>query len=525
MNKKIYSFLGKCAAVAMISLAPMGCGPSYLDEANVFTNLSGDNFYQTAEHAQLAIDATYTPLQYQGLYRRLRYLLGFMSGDLDITSGGFQLAEYPGFNFNATSAELIPKAWEACYTGINRANVVLEKVPAISDALFEAGKKEQILAEAQFLRGFYYFQLVRMYGGVPIYEQPFDGDLDGAYFQPERNSEAEVYALIEQDFAAAAATLPTSYTGANIGRATAGAAQAFLGKAQLYQQKYAEASATLKQIIDGSFGSFELVAFQDNFTRGNENNAESLFEVQFVNNVGRGFTDRDGAQTAEGNWMSFALNPSRIRGFANGVPSVEVNDFFNQYPEEDTIRRKFTIARPGDVWGDWNPIAEDPIASGQWRDRTGERLDADGNPIILGVRKGCEGQLFNRFVDSPVNVRVMRYAEVLLLFAEAENEVNGPTADAYEAINEVRRRAAVSELPSGLNQDEFFERVVIERRLELTFEFQRWFDLVRWSRKSNVPAIADPAQMPGFVVGKHEYLPIPSTERIANPNLIQNPNY
>lgn len=508
------------AIVLLLSIGLFsGCGEDYLEEAEVFRDLDATTAYQSQDDAVLAVSAAYTPLQYQGLYRRYRYLLDYMSGDLDITSGGFQLTEYPGFNFNPSSQHLVPAAWDACFTGIMRANVVLERVPDIQ--FQDESLKTRVLAEARFLRGFYYFELVRLYGGVPIYDRPFSGDLNDELFQPARNSAEEVYAFIEADLQAAAQDLPLAYEGVDIGRATAGAAQAYLGTVYLYQQEYQQARDAFLAIIAGEFGPYELVPFINNFDAENENNTEALFEVQFTTGVGRGFSDLDRDDTAESFWIATALNPGRVRGFANGVPSVEVNDFFDQFPEEDSVRRPFTIARPGDVWGSWNPIYVNAIDSGQFRDRTGER---EGVPLS-GVRKYTEGPAPVGFVQSPRNFRAMRYADVLLMFAEAENEVNGPTAAAYEAVNQVRARAEVSPLPPGLSQEAFFERVVQERRLELTFEFVRFFDLVRWSQRDNVPAIASTDNMPGFVAGKNEVLPIPEGELIRNPNLTQNDGY
>ena len=505
--------------LALAILITASCSDSFLEDVKVYRDLDSSTFYQSEEDALLAINAAYTPLQYQGLYRRYRYLLGYLSGDLDITSGGFQLVEYPNFQFNSSSQHLVPNAWEACYVGVLRANTVLQRVPEIE---FEDEQlKTRILAEAKFLRGFYYFNLVRFYGGVPIYEEQFSGSLEDPAFRPERNTQEEVYAFLEADLREAAQELPLSYGPNDIGRATAGAAQAFLGKALLYQEKYQEASTVLKKLVDGEFGAYELVDFEQNFDLENENNAESVFEIQFETGFGRGFSDGDGANSAESNWMATALNPGRQRAFANGVPSVEVNAFFDQFPEEEAVRRPLTIARPGDVWSSWDPIDEDPIASGQWRDRTGERPAVP----LSGVRKFTEGPDVIGFVQSPKNFRALRYAEVLLLFAEAENEANGPTAAAYDAINQVRRRAQVSDLPEGLGKEDFFIRIVQERRLELTFEFQRYFDLVRWSRRANVPDIASTSNMPGYTPGKNELLPIPQGELIANPNLTQNPGY
>ncbi|GAA4836416.1 RagB/SusD family nutrient uptake outer membrane protein [Algivirga pacifica] len=500
-----------------------GCTEEFLQDAIVEQQLDANTFYQSEEHAIAASNAMYSPLHWQGLFKRHRYMLDFMSGDLIPTSGANQLMEYPEFRFNPTTQNFIPRAWEACYVGISRANVVLEQVPEIQFSQETEEMKTRILGEAKFLRGFYYFNLVRLYGGVPLYTESFSGGLDDPMFQPERNTEEEVYAQIEKDFMDAAATLPLAYEGDDIGRATAGAAQAFLGKVYLYQQKYGEARTALKKVIDGEFGDYALVPFNDNFLEGTENNVESLFEIQQANVAGTNpWRDKDDPIASRANWVASALSPRNGGGFANGLPSPEVNAFFNARPEENAVRRYFTIARPGDVWANWNPIAPDPVAAKQWHVRAAE---TNGEPFSA-VRKFVKAPNdWSPFNQVGTNFRVMRYAEVLLLFAEAENEVNGPTAEAYSAINQVRERAQVDVLPAGLDKEAFFERIVTERRLELTFEFQRFFDLVRWGKRANVPAIADPAQMPGFVKGKNEVLPIPEEEIIANPNLAQNPNY
>ncbi len=316
------------------------------------------------------------------------------------------------------------------------------------------------MAEAHFLRGLYYFQLVRLYGGVPIYRNSFDGDLAGTGFRPARGTAAEVYALIEEDFEIAATDLPQKYGDADLGRATAGAAQAYLGRALLYQEKYADAATALARIIAGDFGTYTLVDFEKNFDADNENNAESIFEVQFQTGIGNGFSDGDTRLTAESNWIATALNPGRQRAFANGIPSLEVDGFFRQFPG-DSLRRFQTIVRPGDTWGSWRPVAANPVTANQWQARTGE---VPGRPFT-GVRKGTEGPFPVGFVQSPRNARIFRFAEVLLLYAEAENEANGPTAAAYSAINRVRTRAKVPALPTGLSKDDFFARLVEERPL------------------------------------------------------------
>lgn len=532
----IFKNIGKSFAIAGLALSTVlsGCGESFLEEAKVQTDIDSSTFYSNMNDAELAVNSVYTPLHWYGLFKRHRYLLDFMSGDMIPTSGAAQLLDYPGFNFNSTSPELIPKSWEASYTGITRASVVLDKVSGIETP--ETDLKNRILGEAHFMRAFYYFNLVRLYGGVPV-NQPFEGELSEEFLRPERESAEEIYAFIEDDLMEAQKLLPASYNGSNIGRATSGAATAYLGKVYLYQQKYQQARDAFKAVIDG--GNYSLVNFEQNFNLGNENNAESIFEVQFVGGVGSPWPDYDAPNASKANWVSTAISPFV---FANAVPSTEVVNFFDQYPEEEAVRRPFTLAKSGDVWDGFTvgrytitdnsgnevqkagAVSADGTIKKHWNNRTLER-EADFG-TIAGVRKFAEGPNRVGFNQSPVNFRAMRYADVLLMFAEAENEVSGPTADAYSAVNEVRTRALVTPLAGGLSKDEFFEKIVIERRLEFTFEFHRFFDLVRWSKKTGtLPDVAKATSMPGFTEGKNELLPIPDAQVQTNPNLSQNSGY
>ncbi|OHX64583.1 RagB/SusD family nutrient uptake outer membrane protein [Flammeovirga pacifica] len=514
LNKSILA-----ASVCLATIFTTSC-ESFLDDAKVQVDVDSNTYYKSIKDAEMAINAVYTPLHWYGLYKRHRYLLDYMSGDMQTTSGATQLIEYEGFGFSPTTSELIPKSWEASYTGIARANVVLDKVPSIEVLTSEEERKAHYIGEAYFLRAFYYFNLVTLYGGVPIYDKPFDGNLSEEFLRPMRSTEAEVYALIETDLLKAIDMLKASYEGDNIGRATSGAAQALLGKAYLYQQKYNEARTALKKVIDGEHAAYDLVPFDQNFVKDFENNMESVFEVQFMGGVGSPWPDYDTNQSSKANWVSTAISPFR---FANAIPSLEVDGYFNSFPEENDIRRKYTIAKEGDEWSG-EIITATPHIDNGWNNRTTER---DEN-YIIGVRKFAEDKSNPGFNQSPVNFRQMRFAEVLLMFAEAENEVNGPSADAYMAVNKVRQRAGVSDLATGLSNSEFFVELVHERRKEFTFEFQRFFDLVRWSKRpdaASLPDFAKPTYMPGFTPNKNELLPIPAVQIQQNPNLTQNPGY
>ncbi|MBS9462583.1 RagB/SusD family nutrient uptake outer membrane protein [Flagellimonas sp. 389] len=518
-NKAVSTIL-KLSICTFVALLFTRCGDSYLEDALVATQLEDGNFFASQEDAVSALNATYDPFHSGGYFKYHYISIGHMAGDTRQTDGTTQPAEqaYPGFKFNAGTGHLIPGVWRACYLGIQRANNSIAGITDMDDVLFSNPElKQQYIAEARFLRAFYYFELVRLYGGVPLITEVFDGDItnETAIF-PTRNSVEEVYAQIESDFMAGADNLPNSYSDADIGRPTAGAAQAFLGKAYLYQKKYAQARDAFKSIIDGNFATYVLTEnFGETFTLAGENNAESVFEIQFQSGFGTAFA----VPVNEANWIANWFNPTAQFpfGFRNSVPSKQAIEFFEQYPEEDAERRFYTYAKPGDTWGRWDPVAEDPVAAQQWRARNIlVPYPDDPDFQLLAIRKHSGGfEERGGFNQNPNNHRVMRYSDVLLMFAEAENEVNGPSGDAYNAINMVRQRAGVP-VVSGLSKEEFFEQIVVERRLEFMYEFHRYFDLLRWGRGD---------EMPGFVANKNELLPIPAAQVTNNPNLNQNPGY
>ncbi|BDD00690.1 RagB/SusD family nutrient uptake outer membrane protein [Persicobacter psychrovividus] len=515
-------------ALFIAAFLVQSCGSSFLEDAKVQRDLFKEYFYKTEDDAKLAVNAMYSPLHWYGLFKRHRYLLGYMAGDCIPTSGAGQVQAYHEFKFGPSDNELVAEAWTTCYAGIGRANLVLERVPEIP---FEDEKIQQrYLAEAHFMRAFYYFNLVRMYGDVPLYTRSYSGDLDDPLLVPERTDASVIYDLIEEDLLKAKGILPAEYPTADIGRPTSGAATGYLGKVFLFRKKYAEAVKEFKEIKDGLHGMYDLVPFDQIWGVANNNNKESIFEIQYLAGFGTPWPNGDNTAASKSNWVATAVSPGS-GSFANALPSEEVNDFFNMYPEENQLRRYYTIARSGDVWQSWNPIREDPTAEvvisedevigAQWNARTKDKPYG----YFSGIRKFAEGPDDRRgFNQCPNNYAPMRYADVLLMLAEAENELNGPTALAYESINMVRSRAQVDPIPAGLGKDEFFEKVVVERRLELTFEWHRFFDLVRWMDHPNRPEIGKAENMPGFVVGRNEVLPIPQNEIQTNPNLKQN-NY
>ena len=520
--KNINTMKISTSVMLMLCFIVVSCSDSFLGEADVFRELDANTFYTTEADAVSAVNSVYGPLNELGLYQRFYMYIAHFTGETAVTDGTRPNENiYVNFRFNAASGDLIPRAWSDCYKGINRANQVIDKVPGIDAPTQDV--LNRVVGEAKFLRAFYYFQLVTLYGNVPIYNQVFDGNLDDeSQLFPTQSPASEVYAVIEADLLDAIPNLPETYDNNNLGRATSGAAKSLLGKAYLFQGKYQEARDILNEVINSGVYALES-DFINIFPKTNENNGESIFEVQFQAGFGAAFNQPNQGGPNESNWMSNWFSPAR-NGFRNAVPGRQTIEFFEQFPEEDAIRRTGTFARPGDVWESWNPIADDPVAEGQWRNR--QLTFPDPDLPLLGIRKYAGGpsdpETFNQ---NSINYRVIRFADVLLMFAEAENEVNGPSAAAYDAVNRVRTRAGVDSYPAGLSTGDFFERLRTERRLELTFEYSLFFDLVRWQANGKINGSELSEIMPGFTPGKNEVLPIPEGELIDNPNLVQNTGY
>ncbi|WP_194768613.1 RagB/SusD family nutrient uptake outer membrane protein [Tamlana sp. I1] len=495
--KKYLKISGLSILLLTVVINIVSCGQEYLDEAKVYTALDGTTFYTSEQDAVQAVTAAYTILQGRALYKVELYALEYSAGDYAMTEGGFQYANFENFQFDNTESQVITNVYKDCYKGIARANAVLDKVPQIS--FTDKALQERIIGEARFLRALYYFHLAKVYGAVPIIDRLIEGPNDPLYF-PSRNPVEEVYAFIEADLKAAIPVLPNKgeYSAEDRGRATAGAAQGYLGKVYLYQKKFGPARDAFAEIINGKYGNYSLVDFEDNFTDSNENNAESVFEIQFVGGFGNIWAGDDTGSETESTYLGTLFGPKR---FGNAYPSDHINAVFDDNGEANSLRRIYTIARPGDSWRSWDPVTID-----QWNARI---PDAGGSSAI---RKGNLGPDETQ-LQSGINYRMMRYADVLLMFAEAENEANGPTALAYNAINQVRDRAGVAPLPAGLSKAEFFQKIKTERELEFAFEVSKYFDLIRWGLGS---------EMPGFKVGKNELIPIPASEIGKNENLLPN---
>ncbi|GAB3256447.1 RagB/SusD family nutrient uptake outer membrane protein [Larkinella harenae] len=497
----------KISLLLLVAGLMVGCSDKDLDFQNVNV-LTSDNYYKTEEDALKAVNATYATLASPDLYSQMMHLTQeLMSDETDATvSTSPSLVTMREAEADASNG-VYSAIWSGCYQGIYRANLALTRIPGIP---MNEAKKSRLLGEAHFLRAMYYFILVTNFGDVPLILKVVDVS-NPAEKQPTRIAVANVYEAILKDFEEAEKRLPVSYEGDEIGRVTRGAAKGFRAKAFLYranltnnQADYTAAARLFKEIIDSKV--YDLVPnYRDNHTNTNENNKESLFEVQFSTTV------NPGAACDECGTGGLRPLEMGVRGRANNnvIPSEW---YVKQFEIGDTRLLASVFGPQGSKFDglDYYKVLE-------------YRAWSDILPIDFAVRKYQKdaGNEFDWNTGSDVNIRLLRFADVLLMYAEAVNSSQGPTADAYAAVDRVRARAGLDPLEPGMSKTEFMNWLMHERVVELGLEGHRWRDLVRWKRAYlELTSKGRP-----FDEKKHYLFPIPAKERQLNPNLTQNPGW
>lgn len=465
--KKIYILPALISALLFTS-----CSDFLTEDVRGQENL--DTYFQTEAEAESFVTGCYNALTFNGWWQvNTVWLLSEMTSDDGWMGNTTQQSDYTSLAFfqsNGQSNGLISNFWQYRYKGILRCNIVISKMAEAPIA--DEAKKARLIAEAKFLRAFYYFELVKNFGGVPIVETfAMPDEIQGV----TRNTVEEVYLFIEKDLEEAAAVLPqrSSQSDSEIGRATRGAALGLLGKVSVYQSKWAEAKETLKTLIDE--GEYALLDnFGDVWDVDHDNSVESLFEVQFT---------YDGVYALGGSLPIVAGNRSGgdQDGWAWGLPSANLE---NAYVEAgDSERLRWTIIRHGATEIAGEPDFEEVIEL--QGDQNGDgtyAVDPSKHKSARLMRKyyiplAKRPEVFN--TDKvPLNHRLLRYADILLLYAEACNETNDDVA-ARAALNQVRRRVNLSDVTAGGND---LRRLIrAERRLELAFEQNRLYDIRRWS--------------------------------------------
>jgi hypothetical protein len=483
------------------------CETNFLDRSPII-GITQDNYYQTEEDAIAAVNAAYAALQFEiSPAGHFRWFWGDIMSD-DSKKGGsgdndaFELLLLETFQ-GPVNTDLLESEWSACYEGIYRANTVLEYIPPME---INEATKSQVVAEAKFIRAWFYYNLVTIFGDVP----KVDRLLSASEYNMPRSPKSEIWDLIVQDLTEAAAVLPlkSEYPASDIGRATKGAAEALLVKAYLWQEKWAEAEATAATIINSN--EYQLTPnYADIFTSGGENNMESVFEIQYMNASG-GNWGKNNAN--EGTFTNVFQRPrGAFEGYGFNIPTQDFVDEFSAEGFEDP-RLVSTVFRVGDQMGDRGVFT---------KDATG--MPHDFYPKKYFNSKGEEAPFGDPNPNGGSNDRVIRYADVLLMHAEAAAK-NGNEAAAKNSLNQVRARAnasgAVTVPDITASGQALIDAIYRERRIELGLEGHRFFDLVRTGRAANV--LGDL----GFVEGTHNVFPIPQSQiQATNGAITQNPGY
>jgi starch-binding outer membrane protein, SusD/RagB family len=487
----------------VIGAAVIGC----TQDLNISSPNAPDSetFWATQADAIAGINATYNGLQQRGTYARwLGFAYDIRSDEGLSTSGWTELKDWTGFLQGNYNFEPPREIWWHTYWTISRANQVIAHVPSIN---MDAALRDRIVGEAKFIRGLMYFNLVTLFGNVPLITVP-----PALTDRPGNATPAEIYAQIEKDLTEAAAVLPLpgAYSGADIGRATKGAALAMLGKAQLQQRKWTPAAATLAQVTAMPYNL--IPNYADNFTDSFENNVESVFEVQFggPSQVSQGVVGQNYARMIGACRGAAGVDPS----YCDGQPT---RWYFNQFFPDTTNRLVFDPRIDATLF--WNKPGGEDVYGTQFSARYGA-----GSNAVWWKKWGQYYVIQDQNWDNPINYRVIRFADVLLMQAEALNEANaGNVAAAAALVQRVRTRAGAGPVPPGMTQAQMRDYILHERLVELGLEQTRWLDMQRHDLLTPARAPDDP-QFTNFQSFK-VLMPIPQNEIDLNPNLKQNPGY
>lgn len=498
-------------------------------------SITKKNYWKTETDAQYGVNAIYNMFYKPGTYARWLWFRFDLTSDEGFSQSPWaELKEWTQFKYNDYNfSEGNKLTYTLCYEAIFRANQVLYYVPNIEFA--DEEKKNQLLAEAYFLRGLYYYNLALLWGtgnkSLPIILEPSTPDM-----QPMGHTETEVYQQAIDDFTEALNhKIPEEWGSSDKGRATKGAALAFRAKCYMQLHQWSEAKDDLFWLVDGEGKKYYdlMPDYYDNLTDKKENNIESVFEIQF--------SDIHGDPAGDGD---FDVDPNLglNRGQFFAPPGIGWNDgelrpwLVTEFKKEkdknngNDIRLKYTAYYEG---------METDFADNSWiyanniqsNSATWQQSNWKGRVFF---RKYANHERGADDYYNPINVRLIRFADVLLMYAECIAESGGLLSDAVDQVDRVRTRVnmhplSVNNYVASTDRARFLKRLQTERMLELATEGHRWADIKRWGLLDNSAGIDElksrDADFNNFVIGKHYSLPIPSDDINNNPNVEQNPGY
>ncbi|CAG5072611.1 SusD-like protein P25 [Dyadobacter sp. CECT 9623] len=495
------------------------CNDDVLEKTNP-NGVTVEGYYKNGAELNSGVTSVYSMLKSNNLVAREWFFLHDLRSD-DVAAGGGQL-ETPRnqllLGTHDAVNSVLGTVWLAYYRLIHRANAVVDNSEKVTD--ISAAEKGRLLGEARFLRAYSYYELVSMWGGVPLYKN-YVLTVDGSL--PRAPAE-EVYAYIISELQAIQADLPATYDAANQGRATKGAAQMLLARVFMQKGDYASAKTELLKVYNSNV--YALVDnYNDNFLEETEFNKESIFEVNFFPSGGVYNWDGDGNGATAGTETVRTQEYSAI-GWRNVIPS-------------NSLLSEFEKTSKGDAKTD--PRYDDSFYFTGEKYNKGANTLTDGQQngnasVVDGVTQKVSWQKYSlmykmneSFLTGGINQRIMRFAETILALAEVENEL-GNTAEAVKYLNMTRARKSVSMPPYPTakfpvsNKDQVFAAIVHEKRVEHSGEQIRNRDIVRWRKLAKQKA----EPLAYFQANKHELLPIPQQEVDNNAKIEpgdQNPGY
>jgi tetratricopeptide (TPR) repeat protein len=512
--RKVLIIFGLFAVGFIIS-----CDKEDLDKINP-NGVTFDTYFNNGDELTAGVNSIYALVQSNSLVSREWFFTHDLRGD-EAASGGGQL-ETPRnqllIGVHDAGNSLVGSIWRGWYRTIHRANVIIGKAPSVEN--IDEELRNRLLGEARFLRAWAYYEIATFFGDAPIYTE-FVQSVEGS---APKSPQSELYAVSIGDLQFAQGALPPSYDDANKGRATSAAAQTLLARVYLQLGNYSSAKTELEKIVNSN--QYSLVDnYLDLTNEEGEFNEESIFEVVYAPSGGayNWGGDSDGQNIQE---ETVRTQEYSAVGWRNVIPSDKLLNSYeresNGDPKTDP-RYDFTYWLEGEPFNNGESIMEPDRVQGNTSivDGVEQKVSWQKYSVLYKVDAG--------YATSAINQRIMRYADVLLMLAEAENEL-GNQDRAIALVNEVRARPSVdmppiptANIPAG-NQVEVRRAIQHERLIELAGEQVRNFDIIRWRKNGKL----DEEPLSYFIPNKHELLPIPQSEIDNNPNLTeadQNPGY
>ncbi len=493
----------KYSFIALAAICICGGCSDFLDRTP-WDAVDPDQTFKSEDDAIAAVNGAYQPLQWAKLYNMRIWTLDIVAGNSEVGAGGgedgIETKDMANFITMPDNAGVLDM-WRGPSPGILRCNFVLANVAGMD---IDPTIKNRCLGEAHFLRALYYFIQVRLFGDVPLLTEPQSIDDN---LKPVRAPKEQVYELIISDLKSAAEMLPpsSSYSDTDLGRASKGAAKGLLAKVYLTlgDAKYYPEIVTLCEEVE-DLGYSLHADYSANFDPTRKNGKESLFEVQYYGKTNYDFWSNEN----QASWLSAFTGPRNADfvsgGYGWNQPTAE---FVNSYEEGD-LRKDKTVLYLGCPAFD------------------GKQYQSAYSGTGYSLRKFLVPKSVSPdYNTSPANFPVLRYADILLIKAEALNAM-GQTTAAEAPLYEVRHRAGLTDRSTieGLTQAEMREKIIHERRMELAFEGDRWFDLVRLDGGNYAKKFFNSIGKVNFSE-KYLLMPIPQKEREANENLTQNQGY